>query len=206
MKNLVLELLSQLDPAEAARTSFLDYHASGFDYLCLHRTDELTIKLYMSDPLRLVPCGEADYLVQPHDHNYNFKTHVIAGRVRHYVFEPQIYSESETTGTHHRLSYYWRERRFDLAAPWARYSMQAMVQTHDPGASYFLTHDVVHTISIDPDHPTCLLLFQFTDRLSKRFTSLYTRSPDAPRTEGLYRVPTLHEVERLRARAQEFLL
>lgn len=63
-------------------TSFRDYHTKGFDYICLKRTPEHTVKLYILD-------GDASKLpevVNPHDHRYYFRTTVLAGTMRDFRF------------------------------------------------------------------------------------------------------------------------
>lgn len=62
--------------------SFRDFHAKGFDYLCLTRSPELTRKVYFFEG-DLVDLPE---IVMPHDHRYGFTTTVLAGAVRNRTF------------------------------------------------------------------------------------------------------------------------
>jgi hypothetical protein len=60
-----------------AGNSFRNFHAKGLDYLCLHRSEALTIKAYFY-------AGEAgSEVVCPHDHRYPFSTHIVAGESGH---------------------------------------------------------------------------------------------------------------------------
>jgi len=63
--------------------SFKNFHVKGFDYLCIHRSEQLTIKVYMMD-------GDASKMtevVNPHDHRYLFTTTVLAGEMIDHRYE-----------------------------------------------------------------------------------------------------------------------
>jgi len=55
--------------------SYRDFHAKGFDYLCIRRSPSETIKLYFFDGGGV----DAPEVVVPHDHRYDFDTWVVAG-------------------------------------------------------------------------------------------------------------------------------
>jgi hypothetical protein len=60
-----------------ASNSFRNFHAKGLDYLCLHRSPELTIKAYFYSG------NIGPEVVCPHDHRYPFSTHILAGESGH---------------------------------------------------------------------------------------------------------------------------
>lgn len=64
--------------------SYVDYHVSGVNYVCLHRTDSLTIKLY--DITSGHDLTFYDWLVGPHNHAYNFHQKVLHGSIQHGIF------------------------------------------------------------------------------------------------------------------------
>ena len=39
------QMLREVSPAEAMPHSVINHHVNGMDYLCLHRSDKLTVKL-----------------------------------------------------------------------------------------------------------------------------------------------------------------
>lgn len=64
-----------IDMEMALANSYKNFHAKGFDYICLERTPKLTRKLYILDgDITKVP-----EVINPHDHRYSFTTMVMAG-------------------------------------------------------------------------------------------------------------------------------
>jgi hypothetical protein len=55
--------------------SFKDFHARGLDYVCLKRTPEHTVKVYILDG----DSAQLPEVVNPHDHRYSFATNVLHG-------------------------------------------------------------------------------------------------------------------------------
>ena len=81
-----MNLPYKIDPLEQmVENSFRNFHAKGFDYLCLQRSPGLTLKAYFFDEL---PGGIAE-VVCPHDHRYPFTTTVLSGYMRHYRYLEQ---------------------------------------------------------------------------------------------------------------------
>ena len=77
-----LPLPARLDIDQIVEHSFKDMHVRGFDYLCLHRSPEETIKLYFFDG----DMAKKPEVVAPHDHRYDFETYVAAGAVENVWF------------------------------------------------------------------------------------------------------------------------
>ena len=195
-RSLFRNLLDQVDLAAAQNASFYNWHAVGFDYLCLHRTPGLTVKLYMNRPGELRPCGNGDYLVNPHDHAYNFDTYVIHGVVTNVMFRPRGLGDyvlwdydGATREATQRENYSW-----DLK--------EIMRLRHPAGSSYAMRADEIHTIEVRRDDPVCMLLLQY-ESTTKR-TRLFTHESTPPSRDGLYLKPTRNETIRLVDRAMAF--
>lgn len=78
--------LSWIDPIEViAENSFRDFHVKGFDYLCLKRSPERTVKVYFMGSVDMAH----PELVSPHDHRYDFKTTVLAGELVNWRYHPR---------------------------------------------------------------------------------------------------------------------
>lgn len=201
---LLKNLLAQADAKALREHSMLNHHAPGLDYLNLHRSPGLTVKVYLSDPKRLQSCGVGDYLVRPHDHGYNFDTYVAAGRVIHSTFAVR-----EAGRWDHRswapwkaFSFDWRAKSFTELAP--RFELHEERHVHRVGSGYYLDHKVVHTIALRSYEPMCLLLTQYADQPKAR-TRLFTLD-EAPKLDGLYVRPTVAETQRLIDRTRELAL
>lgn len=65
----------------ALASSYMDFHARGLDYLCLQRSELMTLKVYFFD--RAAPAGQ---VVAPHDHRYDFQTRVLAGELHNWRY------------------------------------------------------------------------------------------------------------------------
>lgn len=55
-----------------AGNSFRNFHAKGLDYLCIFRSEELTIKAYFYD----IADDSSPEIICPHDHRYPFATEI----------------------------------------------------------------------------------------------------------------------------------
>jgi len=177
------------DLHDIVKNSFINFHCKGFDYLCLARSPQLTVKAYFFE-------GEVSQLpeaVVPHDHRYDFYTHVLAGSVvnRTYDLAPLV---TEAPRTH-------RAQMFRYMTPlnggdgfeWAR-----EVAMREKGAfkyerdkSYFSAHTDIHTISID-DPQTVLLLVQHEDKVpvdEHTFAFRFGNGKEVPSLDGLYDKP-----------------
>lgn len=188
-------LLSSLDIEQAQQHSTWDHHAIGFDYLCLFRSDVVTVKLYMSRPDELVTCGNRDYLVNPHDHGYDFDTWVIDGWVENVDFQ------ASRGDARHGVEY--QAHRFD----WQTKSLvpaECMRLRDDrirywPGDRYRLRDYDIHTIVVPRNAPVCMFLVQRED--TRDSTRLFLRPGEAVSTDGLYQRPTMDQMRLLRERA-----
>ncbi len=169
--------------------SFRDFHAKGLDYLCLHRSEEATIKAYFYD---LDDCDDMAELVVPHNHRYAFYTHVLAGSVRNKQWQPR-----------HKEDPRWhleeRFQEFEYRTPLNGgdgFTWKADVGLMPRGCSnaytqghvYFSRANAIHTLS-DLRPGTVLLLTQLKDEVpigepTRAFRRGLGHEP--PSMDGLY--------------------
>jgi hypothetical protein len=193
--NIAHNLLSQIRPEVAAQHSFLNYHAPGMDYLCLLRSDDLTVKLYMTNRGRLRTCGTMDFLVNPHNHAYNFMTYVISGHVTNINFV-----ERDDRKGWFRSNY--KDRKVSDPKETSLHKISS--QVYRENENYYLDHWVIHTISVPLHQQTCLMLFQYRDQ-PKDHTLYFSPKAEAPNTEGLYIKPDSWQTMDLIRKAKTFL-
>lgn len=147
------QLLLELDPAIAAKHSTINHHVQGMDYLCLHRSDTLPIKLYFIDPARIT-ARPGDILVARHTHRYAFKSTVLAGKLIHELYD-------EVPGATYECSTYAPETR--TRTPRDRCSLRSISKiAHGVDTSYWVDTKDIHTLIV-PDEPVLLGLMQFRD-------------------------------------------
>ena len=152
--------------------TFKNFHVPGMHYINLQRSEDLTVKLYITDPQYLKPVCK-NYLVSPHDHKYNFKTIVLSGWMRNITFE------QDDNGTQWNTFKYYSplcKKNKDNDVPVVSMGTTKMVEASNTlipaQGSYMLSHRQVHTIALPDNKPALLLLFQKRDE-GKEFTSLF---------------------------------
>lgn len=176
----VRKLLQQLDPEEAAKHSYINYHAKGLHYLCLHRHFDLTEKLYWID--KGVDYTLDHELVGPHNHSYDFVTTLLRGAVVNYRFQ-------EVEGhTHCRFDYrsprnggdgFRKGERVGLV-PWS-------IETYvNPGETYTINSDEIHTIGVLSN--TLLHIHQYRDVCNGSY--FYSTEEKEPSLDDLYQPMT----------------
>jgi hypothetical protein len=82
--NIFTDLLMSANAEQLAPNSRINHHARGLTYLCLHRSTQLTMKIYVLDGARNSNSG---FLVHPHSHRYFFETTVLRGHLDHVLFK-----------------------------------------------------------------------------------------------------------------------
>lgn len=160
--------------------SYRDFHTKGFDYLCLHRTDDLTIKAYFFTDA-MVDIGE---VVNPHDHRYDFQTECLTGMVRNkwYQQDPKALREysmfawSTPLNGGAGFSYLTKARL-----------RQSRMFTAGPGRGYKMYSDEIHTIQVlKPE--TCIVLAQYADKVPVGVpTRTFVHGDEAPDISDLYK-------------------
>jgi hypothetical protein len=156
----IKQLLLDLNPQTVAEHSCFDHHVVGMDYLCLHRSDKLTVKLYFIDPKHInAPAG--DDLVIPHTHRYAFESTVLAGKLGHMQFE-------ECGATDHNAEEverftYVPEAKTRIGGLQAHIRLiQSVDHRSHLNPSYWCDTKTIHTLAV-PREQVLLGLVQFAD-------------------------------------------
>lgn len=196
-RQILKTLLEQLDCSKAARNSTINHHVDGMDYLCLHRSDEVTVKLYLvEDPQN----PNAGFLVNPHSHRYSFSSRVFKGEVEHLRFTET--PENMCSALYEEHVYTPATKALKQDNPY-RALMPSTIEKHTAGSSYFVKDNEINTLRMVPGTgPFLLGLVQFRD--TRMYSELYTHIGH----EIVYpnsRQPTVEETEALRKRCLELI-
>jgi len=170
---MTIPLPQRINVEEVIASSYRNFHAKGMDYVCLHRDQALTLKLYFFDG----DVSKLPEVVNPHDHRYSFRTWVVAGAGQNIWYEP---------GDEHDAHF----QQFDWATPllggdgfkWHQEVMlrESRRETFAAGESYFMRAPEIHTIRMVKNE-TVLFLAQFEDTVPPDWpTSTFTMSDVAP--------------------------
>ena len=164
---------------DVIENSYKDYHVRGFDYICLKRTPELTMKLYFFDG----DVSQLPEVVSPHDHRYDFKTRCLAGKVENTCFQA-----AKRMGLHYNAFEYMTP--LNGGDGFTRKSEVRLLpvqrDVYGPGEAYEMAHDQIHTIKLRAAN-TILLLTQYEDKVALNApTMTYSRDDKLPALSGLY--------------------
>jgi len=164
--------------AHALANSFRNFHAKGMDYICLQRSPDLTIKLYVFDG----DVSKIPEVVNPHDHRYDFDTTVLHGAMQNIT-----YTRSDTGKLYQEFQ--WQTPlNGGNGFTWSRESMLAETGRLTLGerGSYRMRADGIHTIRIT-ENETILRLLQFEDVIPvDQPTATFTLNKEPPALDGLY--------------------
>ncbi|WP_316194415.1 hypothetical protein [Bradyrhizobium sp. SZCCHNRI3052] len=185
-----LPLPKRIDVDQIVEHSFKDYHVKGFDYLCLQRSPEETVKLYFFDG----DISKLPEVVAPHNHRYDFETYVAAG-----LSENIWFTRSAMRPEHQGTVFNWFEYRTPLNGgdgftfAGEEELFEAKRGRFGVGDSYFMHAEDLHTIRI-VQNETLLMLVQFEDIVPlDKPTWTYCES-NAPPLDGLYTKFTADDV------------
>lgn len=169
--------------ARIIATSYRNFHAKGVDYICLHRSPEITIKAYFFDG----PVIGLQEVVCPHDHRYDFATEVLAGGVDNAVWQEVSLQHNNRGEVHARFAFHTplnggvgftfeEEVRLRLLG----------TQPYRPGCRHMAGFDTIHTLAnVLPS--TVLLLWQYAAAIPPSWPShAYCRHREPPSLSGLY--------------------
>jgi len=162
MKSKVLALIDGIDIDIAFKNSYEAFHKPCVKYINLVRTQNYTAKIYVFDNVEL---NEQGYLVNPHNHAYNFTTHILVGGVRNVIFEVQPY----TLGDWQLCEYSTPLNGGDGSEIVTRCNLKEK-SNYDYNTSvdiYNMDHRQVHTIIPRTDRTTILFLEQYRDIVEK---------------------------------------
>ncbi|MBO6901410.1 MAG: hypothetical protein JJ864_08690 [Rhizobiaceae bacterium] len=163
--------------ADCLANSFRNFHARGLDYICLKRTPGHTQKLYMLDG----DVAKLPKVVCPHDHRYDFKSTVLAGKMANQSYEIG-------TGTVFNAFDFYTPLKGGDGFVWREETELALVREseYERGEYYLSAGAAVHTISMRADQ-TVVLLDQYADRLpSNQPTTTFVPDRQPPSLDGLY--------------------
>lgn len=172
--------------------SYRDFHAKGLDYLCLHRSPELTLKAYFfAEGMESQKVGE---VINPHDHRYDFLTQCFSGVIENQWYRTPPCWDGVSIGDECGPTYDVYEYRTPLLGgsrvgfeyvdriPLQRYR----IGQYPRGADYFMYADQFHTIRV-VESETCIVLAQYEDRVHPDLpTYTFTRANEPPDLAGLY--------------------
>lgn len=167
--------------------SFRDYHVRGFDYICIKRSAVETVKLYFFDG----DVSKIPEVVNPHDHRYDFKTTVIAGKSQNVWFsEASVSQAAKDVGTVFNRFAYETPLLGGEGFTWVGETrlVETQRKSFKPGHHYSMNYREVHTIRM-MENETVLCLVQFEDRVARNTPTLtFTREEEAPSLTGLYKM------------------
>lgn len=189
---MLRSLVAGAVPEDVVVHSFKDMHTWGLDYICLHRSDALTVKLYVFEG----DVSKAAEVVHPHDHRYDFQTIVLAGELvdieYHETLDPDapVYQRfAWRTPMNGGGGFEWAgEARVDPICQRHRHDRQLSADV----PVYHSAEDI-HTIRVVGDR-TALLLLQGRDRPGLDFTTTYLRDKEPPLLDGLYSRFTVDQI------------
>ncbi len=190
-------MLEQMDCNVMAQHSMLNHHASCMDYLCAHRSDKLTVKLYLIEK----PTNEnLPYLVSPHSHRYAFYSTMLHGRLCHIRFKEVA---PDKHNQWNKFEYSPETRTGDgLAVVGLEKVDRALCYTHE---NYFVKEDEIHTLQMieRDEEPVLIGLIQLGDTRQK--SNLYVNAEVPEVVYPNYTTPTVEQAERLRKRCLELI-
>lgn len=167
------------DVSELASLSVVNHHASGLFYLCLERSEAKTVKIYFIPNPRNVNGG---YLVNPHNHRYDFMSSVLSGSLRHYRFRKKPgFDQIE-------YSFDWKTKSM---LPIMHCDLDWHVcELHEKGDRYYTNTSEIHTIEVL--EPTIIGIIQYEDtnedaRLYLHKDSTFSKSESRPMLSEEYK-------------------
>lgn len=195
--NLLLDPIQwdDLDVDVVKSNSFKDFHAKGLDYVCLHRSPELTLKAYFfsdADSQRL------SEVVNPHDHRYPFLTQCYSG-----VIENRWYREPVEDAPREYFNAFHYFTPLNGGAGFTEFLENVSLERHRTkayraGGCYSMKAEEFHTIRVAASQ-TVIVLAQHEDVIpANQPTTTFVRG-HPPSLKGLYSEFSSDEiVERLR--------
>lgn len=175
-----------LNMDEIIANSYKNFHTKGLDYLCLKRSDELTVKYYFFD-------GDVEKLpevVNPHDHRYNFDTTCLSGAVENFWYEESPFGD--TYNTFNYMTPLNNGNGFEFDSEKKLYVNRKSVFT--PGENYYMRWHETHTINVRANQ-TIIRLDQYEDKVPLTTpTKTFCMFDEPPSLTGLYDQFTEDEV------------
>lgn len=175
------------DRTYLASCSYLDHHVEGLTYLCLHRDEKTTVKVYLIDSK---VANKQGYLVHPHNHRYDFASIVLKGNVGHIRFKRALGHPT------------WKEYAFNFTDKSLRILCERNLEVqhqelYGPGQRYYVTTNEIHTLKVNyvfnEGQPVIIGLIQEED--TNDDSRLYIPNPDLLNFQAKSKVMTLTEYD-----------
>ncbi|MFM0095604.1 hypothetical protein PQQ87_08325 [Paraburkholderia nemoris] len=190
----VRTMLAEMDMEKMTQHSMLNHIIDGMHYLCLHRSSDVTLKLYLIEHQTNDFSG---YLLHPHNHRYAFDTVVLAGGLEEIKFHECKGDEWD------RHKYITEQRRFDLVG---NVDLIGEAKLYREGDHYFNDVTDIHTLRVvEGAGPVLLGLMQFKDVAPQSNLYLPYGKPEALKFSSSRR-PNLDEILALRRRCLEMII
>lgn len=162
--------------------SYKDFHTKGLDYICLYRSEDITIKIYLMEGV----VSQLAEVVNPHDHRYIFDSCCLAGRMTNHKF-----SEIENKSDKGKLY-----ETFDYMTPlnggsgFTHTGQTRLIRENSIDYNQYQTYRMkpteLHTIQVYGEQ-TALLLYQYKDEIAlDKPTKTYCLNSEPPSLSGLY--------------------
>lgn len=201
---LVKNLLRSLKVEDAISNSFKNFHSEGMDYLCLFRSEDLTVKIYDIVPNYTPANKHHNVIVNPHNHGYDFHTILLAGYVENIIFKyiPKAIQDgssniSNLLPLHNHFEYVSKIKSVNHGFKYIDKGdlvVEKIEVLQNPGDTYFLDNTKIHSIrpgkTIDR---TTLLLLQYKD-VDKVETDYFCREESPTTNPKLYQKFTKPEI------------
>lgn len=168
------------DLRELANNSVFNHHTNGMIYLCLKRSERETFKIYYCNN---VGNPNGGYLVNPHNHRYEFNSTILKGELHHLRFkESNQHGEFVT-----KNKYNWQTKQLEELGKTCLYPYR---DDHCiENSTYWVSTNEIHTLKLLT--PVVIIgLTQYEDTTDNAF--LYKKSTDEFKIADSY-IPTLHE-------------
>lgn len=192
-RKIFAQMLREAVVEEVMKNSVINHHVNGMSYLCLHRSDKLTVKLYLVENPTNPHSG---YLVHPHSHRYAFGSTVLHGALEHIRFK------RDADGRLWREHFYNPDQRSLDRADLVGLKEQADYHSANHDSSYWVEPHEIHTLRMLEGLTTLIGLVQFGD--VKRESELFL--PDtAPMQRSDERRPTYDETAALMQRSRDLM-
>jgi hypothetical protein len=169
------------------KNSYKNFHAKGLHYLCLQRTELVTVKAYFFEDT----ASKSPEVVVPHNHRYDFITEVITGELQDHTYQEVPVRGHDThadVALYNKFNFYTPlngGEGFVFCKPVVL--KKRSITTRRAGETLGRSSEQIHTISVKPN--TILLLTQLRDKNSIDVPSQAYSSADRelfPNTSGLY--------------------
>lgn len=149
IRRLAQKLVEQARPTALLPHSRHNHHVRGLDYVCLHRSPELTVKAYIFDkPQHAVQHTENDtWLVWPHNHRYAFDHLTLTGRIDNIIVD--FAEPGSHTVPVDIIAYDASERAHEVIGQSRLTRVRRLITL--PGDHFSLDPLTLHTIQVEND-------------------------------------------------------